>query len=242
MTDRYDEILAKIGDIPGWEVTEVVYEGSDDTTVVCLAMADIFFVDIVLAPTGAHAYAWAGDHSGRAFFVRGNEYAAAVWRAHAAFLAQSRSESRIMVLWASVTNSDNLTVASAGPTTYKGGTDGEQPADPGGTMTLIIENIQAGIDAFDSCDWTHAYHRNGEIIPDVYCEGDHEDCSYCAEVRASAEEAQVLAEQAIDAVRNENLAEAHRLIEQAYYIEFGWGDAPAYRPAAAALAAAILAK
>ncbi|MBU6287379.1 MAG: hypothetical protein KGS10_04350 [Chloroflexi bacterium] len=94
----YDEVLAKIGEIPGWEIIDVVYEESDDTSVVCLAMADIFYVDIVLPPTGAYAYAWAGDHSGKNVFVQGSGFAAAVWRAHAEFMGRMGSEALVAAL------------------------------------------------------------------------------------------------------------------------------------------------
>jgi hypothetical protein len=101
----------------------------------------------------------------------------------------------------------------------------------------IIKTIQSSIDAFDGCDWTHEYRLDGKIIPGQYCEGGDDDCSYCAAVRASAEEAAFFAEQAMVAVSDGDIAEAARLIERAARIEREWGDDPAYRPALDALRA-----
>jgi hypothetical protein len=98
-----------------------------------------------------------------------------------------------------------------------------------------IAIIRQSINGFDSCDWTHEYRRDGEIIADEYCEGDHEDCSYCAAVRAAAEEARIYADEAILLLRGGDVDRAFRNIEQAARCERQFGDAVAYRPALQAM-------
>jgi len=112
------------------------------------------------------------------------------------------------------------------------------------TMTIIetiqdsiIETIEEGIENFQSCDWTHEFRRDGKIIPDQYCEGGDEGCSYCAAVNDSVSEARNAAEIAIEYVRGGDIRAALRLIESAVKIEEKWGDAPAYLPALRALRA-----
>lgn len=102
--------------------------------------------------------------------------------------------------------------------------------------TALIATIRDGIDAF-TCDFTHEYLQNGQIVVDVYCEGDHDDCSYCATVRAAAKEAEQLAEEAIAAVSAGNFSKARELIERAAKVELEFGDCPAYQPAVEALRA-----
>jgi hypothetical protein len=101
----------------------------------------------------------------------------------------------------------------------------------------IIEIIQNSIESFDSCDWRHEYSRDGKIVPDVYCEGDHTDCSYCEVVRDSVSEARSAAEIAIAYFRRGDMDGALRMIKRAVKIEGEWGDSPAYRPSLRALRA-----
>lgn len=86
--DDYDSVLSLLGEIPGWEVMKVEH-GAD--TQVTLTMKGRWFVVVVLAPTGAYAvarraYAISRRYDGEEgplVFVRGKEFAAAVWMAHA---------------------------------------------------------------------------------------------------------------------------------------------------------------
>jgi hypothetical protein len=93
---KCSEAVAKIGEIPGWEVIDA-YECNEIVTI-GLEMAD-FHVDLVLPPLGdyAYAHAWAPDAPnartitcGEKVFVDRNGFAKAVWTAHAEFLRGMR--------------------------------------------------------------------------------------------------------------------------------------------------------
>lgn len=104
---------------------------------------------------------------------------------------------------------------------------------------IIVAAIEVAKIEFQGADWCHAFIRDGKAVPGEYCEGGSLGCQYCREVEQAADEADLLAEQAIEEVERGDLREAERLLEQAVRLEHTWGDAPAYGPPLRMLRAAL---
>ena len=106
--------------------------------------------------------------------------------------------------------------------------------------------VEQAIRAWTECDWSHeATDLMGNLLRDdrarpVECGGgEPQRCGYCRDALADAEAAQALGEEALDALREGDLASALRGCRAAAALERDWGDAPAWDPAVRACAAAL---
>lgn len=101
-----------------------------------------------------------------------------------------------------------------------------------------IEAIQAAIDAWSSCNWTHELRdAGGEIVygdggEPRYCDGGHEDCLYCTAAEKDAKRAQSLGRLAIAAMTDGARVIALDCVEAAARLERYWGAEPIWGPVA----------
>lgn len=103
-------------------------------------------------------------------------------------------------------------------------------------MTAVlarVENLYArAAGSWTGADWTH------ELItedcpanpdePTAYCEGGTEGCLTCASATGDAEEAEILAAEAIEFVRAGDYTTAEVSANAAYALEMAYGDAPTW--------------
>lgn len=108
-------------------------------------------------------------------------------------------------------------------------------------MKPIAQLIEEAVKDWSDCDWTHEYRGPTSGSPSgdgtEYCDGDEEDCTYCADARGDAEAAQVYGEEALAALAAGRYYDAIRDVRAARSLASSWGDAGSWGDAAHAIAA-----
>ncbi len=119
------------------------------------------------------------------------------------------------------------------------------------TISNLIKSIQDKLEEWTCADWTHEYELDekrvyvdldglftnqpeqetdlGRVELDIaLCDGDQEDCSYCAQAKEDAGEASERAKEAIRSLLEGDLDEALELLQEASRLEAYYGDDPTW--------------
>ena len=112
-------------------------------------------------------------------------------------------------------------------------------------LDAIETAYDAAADQWTGADWTHEARIGGTVVMTaetvdedgnivehahtVYCDGDYDDCSLCAEAKSSAASAEEYAAEALSDAKAGRWHQAVQNAQQASGLESEYGDNPTWR-------------